>query len=145
MRVFDRTLSREGSRRTSFVRGGTRRRAKAYRIFFAQLRGPSMMAADRPLCDQPQFAPAKRAGWQSGLHSGVATTGSPSAATRATISTAPLVLRRRWVTDSCAGASGRAPLWDWDWDARSAYSTGLKLSDATLPRHRYRKRAEMRY
>ena len=38
-------------------RGGTRRTARAYGIFFAQLRRPSMMAADRPLCDQPQFAP----------------------------------------------------------------------------------------
>ena len=38
-------------------RGGTRRTARAYGIFFAQLRQPSMMAADRPLCDQPQFAP----------------------------------------------------------------------------------------
>ena len=37
-------------------RGGARRTSRAYRIFFAQLRRPSMMAADRPLCDQPQFA-----------------------------------------------------------------------------------------
>ena len=57
------TKGHEETRRTPFFRGGrggTRRTPEAYWFFFAQLRRPSMMAADRPLCDQPQFAPGSR-------------------------------------------------------------------------------------